>query len=358
MMLETIREYAQERLEESGEAELVRRRHADYYLAVAEAAEPELRGSQQGVWQDRLDADYDNLRAALGWLLEHRDAENAMRLSGALWRFWYTRGYLSEGRHWLEQALEQSTRLPAARAKVLQGVGVLVANQGDYARAQAFLEESLALHRKAGNEQGIADLIDNLGLMVHIQGDYARAQRLHEESLALRRDLRDGWGIGASLHNLGLLAYCQGDDTRAAVLFKEGLALARERSDTQGVGISLNSLGELALCQGDATRAQTLFEESLRLLWEVGDRRAIAFGLDGLAGVAEAQGQAVRAARLYGAAKMLRDVIGTPPDIPIYRYTMATARAQLGRIAWAAAWAEGQAMTLEQAVAYALDYDA
>jgi predicted ATPase/transcriptional regulator with XRE-family HTH domain/Tfp pilus assembly protein PilF len=417
LMLETIREYAVERMVIFGEAVALRRRHAEYYLALASAAEPELTGSQQAAWLERLEREHDNLRAALSWALECRAWELAARLGGALWRFWYMHGHLSEGRRWLESILDFRMQLldlesetldqsqiqnlksskMALRAKVLLGAGALAWAQGDYVRATRFYEASLAMYRELGDVMGIADSLNNLGVTVGEQGDYARATTLYEESLALRRERGDTGGIANSLNNLANIAFDQGAYERARTLYEESLALLRELGNQQGIAMALTNLGGVLSHQGDYARAQELHEEglalfqqladqsgsanalsnlgrvayyrgdyvrattyftkSLELFRELKDRRGIAECLERLAGVAGARGQAQRAARLYGAAECLHEAINAPvapADRLYYERTVADARAQLDETAFATAWAEGRATPLEQAIADAL----
>jgi predicted ATPase/Tfp pilus assembly protein PilF len=398
-MLETIREYALERLIESGDAELLQQQHARYFVTLAEMAEPELSGPQQTGWLERLEQEHDNLRAVLIWALEGGDATLGVRLAGALVRFWQTRGHLSEGRRWFDALLSNNNgTLPVSlRAKALNHLGWLASYQGDYPaarpileeslalwrtlenqagialalnnlgnvamyqgdsdRAKMLFEESLALRRKLGDMLGIASSLNNLGNVASDQGDYERAIALHEESLALRREHGDKWLIAVSLNNLGLIALYQGNYGRMITLLEESLALFRELGDQDAAAFSLGNLGFAALYQNNYERAKLLFEESLAIFGEVGDKEGIANGLEGLAGVAAVQGQAERAARLWGAAEALRDAIGAPlPPADRIRYQpyLTAASTSLGRAAFAAAWAEGQVMPLEQAVAYAL----
>jgi predicted ATPase/Tfp pilus assembly protein PilF len=402
VMLETIHEYARERLEASGEAEEVRRRHAEYFVALAEAAAPELTGPQQGAWLQRLEAEHDNLRAALAWSRQQAAWEVGLRLGGALWRFWFMHGHLSEGRRWLEVVLGGSGAAPApARATALHGAGVLAERQGDYGRATALHAEALALRRELGDRGGIAGSLNNLGIVAHDQGDYGRATALYEEALALHRELGDTSGIASSLNNLGLVAWQQGDYGRAAALHEEALALRRELGDKSGIASSLNNLAVVAQEQGDYGRATALYEESLALMRELGDTWRIALALnnlgevayeqgnygravalyaesltlcraignkyvaasclEGLAAVACAQGQPERGARLVGVAAALRAALSmplAPNERAAQERTVAAARAALGEDAFAAAWAKGQTLPLEQAIAYALGEDA
>ena len=402
-MLETIREYALERLVASGETGLLRLYHAGYFLAMAERAAPELRaGPQQVAWLDRLEREHDNLRAALSWSLEQGEVEMTLRLSAALWRFWYWHSHLTEGGRWLAAALATTRDLPelaSARAKALDGAGTLASalgnykqaaslleeglalgrelghlgkvsgarmlttlgtvmfNQADYQRANALYEESLALQRELGDEVGIAQVLNNLGTVANCQGDYEQAETCLQESLARFRKLEIKWGIAYALGNLGRAALCRGDCARANVLLEESLALCREMGDRDGVAECMARLGGVAAAQGEMERAEALYREGLTLYQEVGDRPGVAECLKELAQVAEAQAEATRAAQLFGAAEVLREAIGAsllPDESSSYEHVVAALRARLGENAFASAWAQGRATTLERAIVYAL----
>ncbi len=362
-MLETIREYALECLVASGEMDAMRQRHAAFFLALAEEAEPKLTGPEQKQWLDRLETEHDNLRAALRWLEESRTVEAGWQLGGALWRFWSMRGYLREGRERLAALLAlageavPSERSWAARAKALKAAGTLAAEQGDYAAARARYEESLAIRRELGDKLEIANLLSNLGIVARRQGNYAHARALYEESLALRRELGDKWGIATSLNALGLLAHYLGDNAAARGFLEESLALRRELGDAWAIANSLSSLGDVVLDQGDYATARARLEESLAINQQLGDRSAIAYVLEEFAGLAAVQGQSDRTLRLAGAAAALREAIGSPLspiDQAQLERRLAPARQALGEATAVAMWAEGQAIPLEQAVAYTL----
>jgi tetratricopeptide (TPR) repeat protein len=361
-MLETIREYALERLAAHGETEGLRRRHAAYYLALAEQAEPALTGAQQAGWLERLEREHDNLRAALRWAQESGDRRLGLRLAGALWRFWYMRGHLSEGRERLTELLAQTesgrdeAESAIVWAKALHGASVLAFRQGDFGQAAALADDSLALHRKAGDIAGMAAALSCLGLVARGQGDYVRASALYEESLALRRGLADTWGIANMLTNLGIMARTQGDDARAAELCEESLGLCRDLRDTWGIALALTSLGNATYEQGYAERAMALYQESLALSRAIGDEVSIAACLEGLAAVAATRGQPEKAAQLCGAATALRDRIGAPllpDDRAVNERTLAAARVALGD-GFLPAWTAGQALPLQQIIAEAL----
>ncbi len=272
-MLEPIRQYAQERLKQGGEAEAVRRRHAAFFLALSEKAEPELAGPQQRLWVEQLDREHDNLRAALSWALESGEGELGLRFGRALWRFWHTRGYLGEGQRWLEEVLAASDPAPTpARIETLEGMGWMAQFEGGAERAEATYEEMLNLSRDLGDKGYIATALNSLGTLALARGDNERATVLLEENLAVLREMEDEPGTATTLkkhhaHNLlGALAINQeGDYARGAEQWEESLALAREAGDTYRVGTTLSNLGYVAVMQGDHERATGLGEEALTL---------------------------------------------------------------------------------------------
>jgi predicted ATPase/class 3 adenylate cyclase len=437
-LLETVREYGRERLHESEAVEQVQRRHRDWYLALTEQVEPKLEGRERETWLDRLERENDNLRAALDWSLEHRDADAVMRLANSLYRFWDIRGYWSEGLHWLEAALSLDSGDPSPmRARALDAAGALarllgdtkravarleetvgiyrvlgdkkgMANalltlgiaayrQSDYDRAAALLEESTALSRASGDNTTMAFSIYLLGILARVRGDYGKAETLCKESLTLSQALGLKWRAGLALDGLGLVALCQGDYERAKSLFQRALDLHEQEGYRYGQAASLNSYSIAAYVQGEYERAGVLSEQSLALSRKTGDKGAIARSLSMLGRVASRQGNfkeavekhneslvmfrdlgerlgivqalerlgsvtaasaPIRAARLLAAATSVRETIGAP--LPAYdRAEHDTAvdqvRAVLDSAVFSAAWADGRAMTLEQAVEYALD---
>jgi predicted ATPase/transcriptional regulator with XRE-family HTH domain len=374
-MLQVIREYALEQLEVSGEAEALQQAHATYYLDLAERVEPELTGPRQVWCLARLEREHDNLRAALRWAREHDQQEIGLRLAGALGRFWYTRGHLSEGRAWLEGGLafvgpampswgsggdsSVSRTVPnAVRAKVLDWAGDLAWVQGDYGPAVAMLEEALALSQADGDKARASGALITLGDVACEQGDYTRAAACYEESLALSRELRDPFRIARALFVLGELDYYRGNLDRAAALLEDSLALMRRAGSTSHVAQELTVLGRVALAQRNFVRAATLCREGLPLHRQLGDLRRIAESLEALGMAISAQGHPNRGARLLGAATTLRETVGAPQNA-LEREDMervvVSARAALGDAAWEAAFASGQALPLEQAVHEALD---
>jgi predicted ATPase/transposase/DNA-binding XRE family transcriptional regulator len=523
-MLETIREYALERLKASGEEDLLRRRHAAYYLALAEVTEPKIQGAEQAAWLDRLEMEHDNLRAALAWSLEGEEIRDArretrdtryetregkpsrsdsglqspgllvslsrleigLRLAAALGEFWWPRGHVTEGRRWLNQILDFRFAIldleaadqskiqnpKSAIAKALYRAGELAYAQGDYGASATLLEESLTLYRGLGDKRGMACVLRGLGNALSFRGDHELAEPLYYESLALFRELEDAWGIAWMLyhigmersevkqkvalleeslalaraggykrtvvsvlnglgvvareqgdyaravafykeslvvchqlhdtyisawvlHDLGLVMRSQGDEEQATALFEESLALHREVGNRAGTAAALNQLGDtaqwqddyaqaaarydeslaifrelggaigsaavlhsqgyVALHQGNHAQALALFEQSLALFREIGDKQGIAKCLEGLASVAGAIGQPERAAQLWGAAEVLLQPGGrrSPAERAAYDRRVAAARAQLELAAFTEAWASGRAMPLEQAIAEA-----
>ena len=310
-MLETIREYGLECLVASGEAQAVQRAHARYYLALAEAAEPQLTGPDQAVWLEQLEAEHDNLRAALRWVEESGAVEEGLRLAGALCQFWLARSYLREGQECLARLVPLArTSMPmAARVKVLTGAGHLAHNQGDYVAARALFEESLALWREIGDKRGIATALNDLGWVAWRQGNYAAARTLSAESLALWKDLGERQGMATALTNLGWLAHHQSDYAEARALFEESLTLRRALEDTRGVAFSLALLGWAWSKQGAYSHAAGLLEEAVARFRDVGMQQLLAFASSLLAEVAHAQGEDGHAAALLEeSVTLFRDI--------------------------------------------------
>ena len=365
-LLEPVREYAAQRLRESGEADEARRWHAAYYLALAEAAEPALWGAEQTGWLARLEAEHDNLRAALAWLLDRaadggeERAERALRLAGALWRFWGVRGHLSEGRRWLEAVLGASAgRDLAARTKALDGAGWLAQGQGDLAQAVRWHEEGAALCRRLGDRAGLATALRSLGALLTALDDVPGAIPFLEESVVVARELADPRELGQSLTRLGAAVSLLGDHGRARALLEESLAVQRPLGDRLGIGGALFHLAVAALERRDYGQARAHLAEAFPLFREVGHHLGIAFGLEVLAAAA-LEGWVARAVRLWAAADALREAAGSRRVSRARRYEaqVAAMRAQLDEETRARAEAEGRAMTPEQAVADGIADDA
>jgi predicted ATPase/DNA-binding SARP family transcriptional activator/DNA-binding CsgD family transcriptional regulator len=399
VMLETIREYAQERLEESGEADAVRRAHAECFLALAEEAEPGLWGPEDAAWLDRLEEEHDNMRASLSWSMKHDEVEYALSLGGALRWFWYMAGYYSEGRSWLEAALgTEGPASAAARIKALAGVGWLAAGQGDldraeaaadeglklstqagvssvvaadfknilgelarmrgdYERAARLIEEGLALYKEAGNKPGIAWALGNLANVSDDRGDYERARQLYEEGIVLSRQLGSARPLGEYLISSGYALLLEGDLERATALNQEAADLLRKQGRRGDLQHALDNLGWAMLLRGEYDKAKDLLNDSLILCKELGDKMITSESLEGLACAAGARGDPERAARLFGAAEALREAVGyqhTPRERVLREPFLQAARSVLDETVWEKAFIEGRTMEMKEALEYAL----
>jgi predicted ATPase/DNA-binding XRE family transcriptional regulator len=293
-MLETVREYALELLESSGEAETIRQAHAAYFLTLAEQAEPNLTGPAQAEWLNRLEVEHDNLRAALTWAVGHNPTL-AICLAGALWRFWWMRGHYREGQGWLEAALAREGGAETERATALYGAGSLATEQGEHDRATTLLEAALVAAQTAGARSVAALALTDLGSIARQQGAYAQATQFHGEALALRREVGDRRGIAVSLGNLGLAALYQGQYERAEEMMIDAATAFRDLGDHHSRITLVSNLALAAVFRGDNQRARELAGESLAGYREIGDRQGIADDLLtlGRATQEEDQGQAV-----------------------------------------------------------------
>src|SRR5579872_3716207 len=402
-LLEPVRQYAYRRLAESGGAEAAHGAHAAWFLELATQAELELFGSEQALWLDRLEQEHDNLRAALAWLAVHEHPDRGLRMAAALWRFWFTRGHLREGSQVLEQLLGRpgiadASASRAVRANALNGAGALAYYQSDLGRAMTFYEQALAIRRELGDIRGSAALLGNMGLVVKDLGDSDRAIALYEEELALERKLADPRGMSHALNNLGVAALDKGDYQRALELLEESLAIKRMQTDKAGVVSSLNNLGAVALEQRNYAQAEALFNESIALARELGLKRSIATALQNLGRAAQEQGDFTRAwtsyeesfpvlheagsrvqnaeclesaavllnsegelqhaTRLFGAASAIRESLATPAtrfDQARNEAVLTNMRRALGEHVFDEVWAQGQALTLEQAIESVLE---
>ncbi len=398
--LETIREFAGERLEEAGEGAVVRDHHLGYFLSLAEQGEAGLKGAEQEAWLARLETEHPNLLVAIEGTGAGADpAGRGLRLASLIWKFWEMRGHFGVGCAALQAALERegSRACPAVRAGALNGAGVLAWRRGDNDAARTYYDAALAAWRSLDNRHGIASTLNNLGLLTWNQGDYAQARALYEESLALRRDLGDRHGAAAALNNLGILAHDQRDSERARALHEESLAIRRDLGDLHGIATSLNNLGEVAREQGDTAGPRVLYEEALAIRRGLGDRHGMASALHNLGDIALAQGEheaarlafaevletwrdlgdrspgagslestaalagrwgaGAQAARLLGSADRLRASLRTrraPADQLDYERHVAAIRASLGEPDFQARWSEGSRLDWDQAVEEAL----
>ncbi len=362
-MLHVIREYALERLVASGEEQELRRQHCEYCVAVAEAAEPEFRGPRQLALLAQGDREHDNVRAALRWALEQGETELGLRLAGIVWEYWVPRGLQTEGRRWLDALLTldrsgaRHPASPAVRVKALRGAGIMARQQGDPVRAEAIGDECLALSRQLGDEQEMSAALSGLGQVALKRGELARARALIEESLTIWRRRGDTRRIALELGNLANVALLQHDYERAVALKEEALALQRMHGSRTDVAQALASLGHALHAQGDHQRAAALLREALTLLRDTRYALIAAPCLEVMASIVRALGAAGRAARLLGAASALQSVIGTSRTAEVeadYGRTVTAVREALGEETFAAAWAAGTTLGLEEAIAEAL----
>jgi predicted ATPase len=355
-MHEVVRQYASEKLSESATARLVRKSHLAFFLKAASKAEPHLRSAEQRTWLDRLEVEQDNFRAALEWSLQHEDTEETgLRLAGHLWWFWFLRGHWDEGRRWL--AGSNRAQAASLRAEVLSGAGWLALFQGDYQSLASFSEENLALYRHRGDTRGIGTLLDNLGMVAEMQGDYEQAKTLFEEGLALRREAADSPAIANSLLNLGRIQMFLGNYQCATQLLDECLALNRELKNEWNVAWTLMHLGLVALVHGQAEQSRAMFGESLYCFHAMSDRLGMNYVILGLAASAVMQDQPRRAAQLFGAAQALGEVSHfqlAQGHQTLYERFVSRTRHCLRDADFQAAWAEGRALTQEQAIQLAL----
>lgn len=311
-MLETIRAYALERFQSSADWQATRDRHAEYYLALAEAAEPELKGSNQRAWLERLETEHGNLRAALVRFLSQDQIASAARLGWGVWMFWWLKRHIDEGARWFEEMLTKSGSLPPyPLARVLSGLAMQVEVRGDEARAQVLFEQSLPLYREVGDKPGIAKSTGMLGRLAMLRGDYASAETLLEESLTLYRDLGDHWFLAIMLNFRGMIPLSQSDLKTAALLFEEALQISRDVDDTLPLLLSLYNLALSRRAAGDLTAATKLVKEGLSISDTAGDEGSLGYYLEELAVLTQLQGNAGRAERLYGAAETLLETAGS-----------------------------------------------
>ncbi|MFN8495953.1 MAG: BTAD domain-containing putative transcriptional regulator [Caldilineaceae bacterium] len=439
---ELLRQYAGEKLAEAGETQQTYKRHLEYFLQLAEVADEEIKGAQQKAWLERLEAEHDNLRAALAWCqTEAGEGRTGLRLTGALSWFWHLRGYAREGRRWIEGLLAHSTgQDPAglpARAKAQWGAGLLALVEGDLIAAKLHLEESIALGRaleelslvgyalaalgrvlldggdrvaahtlatesvalfrqsgdrwglamasnylgwalcavgddllasayfeesrsifqRLGDKWGIALALDGMAEIARAQNDYRRETALMAESLAINREIGDKHSIAYLLSALGDQMLRQGDLVQAAQHHHNALALFRELGVQRGIGVALHNLADVAVCQGNRGQAAVYIHESLMLFQKLGNQEWCILCLITLAQLAAAAGRLVRAAQLLGVIEAQLERLGTrlwPLDRANYEQTVTTVRTSLEQSAFTQALATGRAMSLEQAIAFAL----
>jgi len=364
-MLETIREYALERLEQAGDLDDTRRRHAQYYAGVAQGADEQLRGSGPAhlAALDRLEAEHDNLRAALAWSLENPaagpapgDGERAatgLRLVQSLARFWYRHGYFSEGRRWLQRAIELTAEGGGAPlAQAAHWLGVLLQQQGELQAALPLFERSLAIWRDLGDRDQQARELNSLGITHHLLGDLDTARSLLEGSVVIARKAGGGFALRAALTNLGQMETEAGNFDRATQVLQEALELGREQDDLYGIAVAQGSLAVVSLCAGRAREARDLLSATFDYVLSCGDPKFLATTLELSAAIAAELADGLRAALLVGAAEAIRQKAGTPiplTDATLLERFLAPARATLASEKWDAELAAGRALTQQEA---------
>jgi ATP/maltotriose-dependent transcriptional regulator MalT len=356
-LLQTIREYAGERLRQAGEEAALRERHRDWFLDLAERTAPELSGPRGAELYDRLEVELDNFRAALAWSVATPASDKGLRLGAALHHLWSLRGLQSEGREWLARMLERTTSRTAARARAINTAAYLALRQGDHAAALTLLGESVPLAREVGDTRALAAGHQYRGLVLHGQGEYAQATLDFKESLALARPLGDQVRVQSALQFLADMAYEQCDFEGATAYYEACLAQARELNNEHNISGASRGLGLVALARADLERAVPLLQDALVRSHGLGDKKCAPRCVEALARVAVSQGRAERAARLFGAAQALRDAIPTalfPAERADHERDLAAVRVDLTEERFSRAWSEGQAMTFDQAAEYAL----
>jgi predicted ATPase len=357
LLLETIREYALERLAEAGETTDARNRHAAYFVDVAETAEPFLTRDPAVI--DRVGRDHDNYRAALGWLIETDQAELALRLGYALWRFWHQRGHLREGRQWFERllALPGAAARTPARAKGLTGAAGVAYWQNDYAAAEAWYGEAESIYRASGDRVLLADALYNTGSVAALRGDIATAFAKLGEGLAIGRDLGDEAIVGRFLQAEGYMSFMIDDQERARPLLEEGLAVAERGDDRMEIAAANHTVAQVARLQGRFPEAASHYRRAIEGFKELGDIASLTEPLQGLAAVAILMGDTQRGVRLLGANAAIREQLGggPPPEWLRLGDPLAEARAALDEATYQGAWEAGQRMTADQVVAEALE---
>jgi predicted ATPase len=398
-LLETVRQYAQARLAEAGEADSICERHARFYLAFAETIEPKLFSGERGIWLERLEQAHPNLRAALEWSRSTRDATLSLRLCGAMLWFWHFRGYFSEGRTQIESVLQPFSlaefaagepEVTATFAKVVWGAGLFAWTQGDFAAARARYEASIRLLRQGQPSENLAHALSNLGLValsegnltearaltaeavalaraggwgwtlalllynagavIDAQGDEEAARRLLEESRQRFRRIGDQWGQAVSILHLGLMAARRGDEAFAQQLVAEALTMSRDEGDTWGSVSALALLGQVVQRQGDFSTAIESYSECIALIHDrVGDKATLAIALHGLGSIAWAQAEPKRAVQFIAAAMSLRNAAGGATPLSLtsredLEHDIAAARAALSEAEFDTAWRRGEAL--------------
>jgi predicted ATPase/DNA-binding CsgD family transcriptional regulator len=387
-MLETIHEYAGELLDGDHDADAIRRAHAAYYVRFVQSTTSGLVASDQARWRGALEADHDNFRAALRFSLDSGDEASALQLCASLWRFWFERGYLSEGRLWLEESLAESSEASTARARALSGNSVLAHYQGDYDRAEELSRDALELSRSLDDARGVAEAYTGIALVLRTRGDCPAAEKLFREALTAFEDMGDDRGVARALDRLAICLVVAGEMDRARPLFERSLGLSRQLGDSHGVALGLYglaatrppgtdaearshadesldilravgdrrsygkalwALADINSDVGDVDTAAAQFEESLTLFVEFGDRWFGGIVLESAAFLAATTGDLLRAVQLLAAADSIRRALEVPLWVGFrerHDGVLSELRSALGAATFAATWEEGARIPL------------
>lgn len=365
-MLQTLRHYGRERLDVSGESELVRVRHLSYFLQLVEGANPHLGfflpDKELAVWMNRFEKDYSNLRAAIRWSIEKgasdpTSAEAGLRMMASLHWFWFAQGRFMEGRTWLDQLLEARSFVAAeTQAHALLTAGYLACWQGDFSSGRPLFKQSLALFQGLENGRGVAFSLHGMGFVALGEGKLDPSRSLFEEALGIAREANDKWLVSFATHFLAIVLTYSGEYEAATPLFEEGNSILRElEGHTQGLAFGLFHLARIARIEGDYASAQSRHLEGLRLFQQIGDRRGVGYSLVGFVMLMAAQGHMRSAAHLAGAITGLQNVLGPFLEAPLqieYDEQLAAVQAALDERDFERALAEGRSMTMEQSIKY------
>jgi tetratricopeptide (TPR) repeat protein len=342
-MLDTIREYANEKLGAADGAEAIRLRHAIYFSDLGEQAAQGFKGPEQKVWSDRMEMELDNIRAVLRWSSHDGNPLPGLRLAANLGMFWKDRAHLTEGRQWLEALLSRDTGTDKrARAHACDTLGMTTRWQGDFAQARVWMEESLQLYRSVGDRHSEAMVLSHLGGLARTEGDLVRATKVLEEALKVCRESGNLFYLSSALANLGEVRMRYGDYEQARRMLDEALVLREGFGDELSVAETYVVIGRVEHLRGDLIQAESWFRKSLGTLGAFGAWISIVDSIEGLAAVLADRGERTRAARLWGAATSVREASGLRPLPPTREEE------------WLAAWNQGRAVGREDAVAYAL----
>lgn len=357
--LETLREFAAHKLNESGELERLQKRHGEYYLKFVQTAKPHLlQGSGQLLWLRRMEREHNNLRSALAWVVEtSQDVEIAMEFGRAIHAFWLTRSYINEARHWLGQILALDSSPSANRADLLRFASDYASSQGDYANARLLEEEAMEISKTLGDEAGIYYSLDGMAMLAGMQGDYARTAELLEQVLVYRRRMGNMLLLTGTLNNLAIATRRLGDLERAKLIYAEAIKITKEAGNTKSLAHALNGLAEIHAQLKEYETAMQLLRESIFIRHQLGEMKGMAASLNAMAMSTESLGDSLLAVKLEAAAAKIRRDLG----VPIAPATLAEnenfvkkLRESLGDEAFEKAWREGQSMSREQVVSLAM----